>query len=211
MSLFQQEVIARVRKEFVNQAFVCSLPCELSFARFCLDLVPANYFAFLNKAKALENATIGPSILLAVPGRMETFPNMTSDIIQGQINAFGESHLGSLGDDPRVQVRKPTFFEAVYLDWVHLREKQQGLFGNFAIRTGSFLKEINPHNNRGGYQLIEDPQEISFRLKQNGQHPLLNIIVGRPYQNQGLIVDVVLPRGEFPYLYCPPVIVVTEG
>lgn len=206
MSRFQQEVVARAQKEFADTAFICSTLQRLSFATFRLDQIPSAYFAYLPKAFALEQATLGPTTLIAFPDKIKLHPDKGSTpTFEFSERAYRVPEIDI--NDPRVQIRQPTFFEAVYLDRAYLNEKRHVLFDNFAVRTASFLVERNHHNSRGGYELVEDPERIRLMLEANGQHPLLNVMVGRPYQSRGLIVDVVLPRAAYPYLYCPPVMV----
>lgn len=207
MSRFQQEVVARTQKEFAGAAFVCTLPGGQSFAEFCPAGQEEERFVYLPRAVALRQATLRAATLVVLPNNIQVFPDLPDTTKDGKTSTAEQNTrrlIRLAGDDPRVQVRQPTFFEAVYSDRAHFEKKGRPLFANFAIRTGSFLQEIDWHNSRGGYKLVEDQVDE--------QYPLLNIWVGRPGSSGGrLIVDVVLPNRQYPYLYSPPVMVVTEG
>lgn len=224
-----QEIITRVEK--LDDVFTCRIPQGLSFKRF-LDQVPATYFAYLNRAGAVEKATLGERTIAAFPKMEIKFPDADPDknlkqLVydpnqnpflknRGKIDSFSEVHKGRLGvdaEDPRVQFRMPTFLEAIYLDRNFLNQRGSGLFPDFAIRTSSFLLERNPFNNKGGYELVEDAERVETILTSRpNQPPLLNIWVGRPYRGTGLIVDVALPHAACSYLYAlyaVPIIVLT--
>ncbi len=226
------DLVRRIVETSAAQSFACQVKTASSFEDFVLGQLPKNHFAHLNRAGALKKAQLRPGTLITFTDTMTLTPD-TTDLGEEAIRIFRQNFKQRLGidpQDPKVQVRPPTFFEAVLLDWEYFNKTGKRLFKEFAIRTASFLLEHNRSNNLNGYELVEDPVKVREVIEEqakirtypmvnnDGQTPpapLLNIWIGRPsidnHTCSQLIVDVALPQRVYPYLYCPPVVIVTEG